>query len=236
MASSPTKAAREGTVGPMKLVRQIESQIESLLDGVAGRVFRGPLHPTELTAHLVREADFGSRQGDHCVIAPNVFEILVNPSDIGKNDPAPLLSQCQRLVDAASFERGWRLDGPVEIHLSTSAGIGPGSPRCQASFRQGDRAPWAYLTTVEGSNIAISVNHCLVGRAPGADTILSEETVSRRHAVIWREADRCLVADLGSSNGTSVDGNPIGEEQVEIGPGSTVTFGQARYRFDHVDA
>jgi pSer/pThr/pTyr-binding forkhead associated (FHA) protein len=45
-----------------------------------------------------------------------------------------------------------------------------------------------------------------VGRDESADIIIPDNTLSRRHFLIWREGDGFLVKDLNSQNGTWVDG------------------------------
>ena len=61
------------------------------------------------------------------------------------------------------------------------------------------------------------------------DCVLSEASVSRRHAELRRDGDRWLLRDLGSRNGTRVNGVRVLEE-TEVGPGDRVGFGDARYR------
>jgi hypothetical protein len=45
-----------------------------------------------------------------------------------------------------------------------------------------------------------------LGRSRYCDVVVAHDTVSRRHAELWRDGDRFYVADLGSSNGTWVGG------------------------------
>lgn len=64
-----------------------------------------------------------------------------------------------------------------------------------------------------------------VGRE-GADVLLGDPTVSRKHAVITLEDSKCFIEDLGSTNGTYVDGVliPKGEKQ-QLRDGAEVKFG-----------
>ena len=55
---------------------------------------------------------------------------------------------------------------------------------------------------------------------------LLDAQVSRRHAIITAGEGQVLVEDLGSSNGTFVDGVRIGEE-TEIAPGGRLKVGQS---------
>jgi hypothetical protein len=69
----------------------------------------------------------------------------------------------------------------------------------------------------------------LLGRARECDCVLSEPSVSRRHAELRREGGRWLLRDLGSRNGTRVNGVRVLEE-TEVAPGDRISFGAARYR------
>jgi hypothetical protein len=69
----------------------------------------------------------------------------------------------------------------------------------------------------------------LIGRAPSCDCVLPDDCVSRRHAEIWREGERWYVRDLGSRNGTRLNGLRV-IERVEVRPGDRLDFGGATYR------
>jgi pSer/pThr/pTyr-binding forkhead associated (FHA) protein len=62
------------------------------------------------------------------------------------------------------------------------------------------------------------------------DVPLDSGRVSRRHARLWREGDRIMLIDLGSSNGTLVDGVAAGTRPVELILPTVLTFGDAVYR------
>jgi hypothetical protein len=69
----------------------------------------------------------------------------------------------------------------------------------------------------------------ILGRSRECDCVLAEPSVSRRHAELRREGARWLIRDLGSRNGTRVNGvRLLGE--AEVGPGDRVSFGDARFR------
>jgi pSer/pThr/pTyr-binding forkhead associated (FHA) protein len=71
---------------------------------------------------------------------------------------------------------------------------------------------------------------CVVlGRSRECDCVLAEPSVSRRHAELRRAGGRWLLRDLGSRNGTRVNGVRLLAE-TEVGPGDRVSFGEARYR------
>lgn len=70
----------------------------------------------------------------------------------------------------------------------------------------------------------------LVGRAPEADIVLDDGTVSRRHAELtWRDGT-WVIHDIGSKNGTVLNGRTI--ERAQLRPGDYVSFAKQRFRVD----
>jgi predicted component of type VI protein secretion system len=69
-----------------------------------------------------------------------------------------------------------------------------------------------------------------VGRT-GCDIVFADELVSRQHAAIRVTQGGLEIEDLGSRNGTSVNGELIAAARA-LQPGDTVAFGQVRLRVD----
>ena len=68
-----------------------------------------------------------------------------------------------------------------------------------------------------------------LGRSRECDCVLADPSVSRRHAELRRAGSCWLLRDLGSRNGTRVNGVRLLDE-AEVGPGDRVSFGDARFR------
>jgi hypothetical protein len=68
-----------------------------------------------------------------------------------------------------------------------------------------------------------------IGRAKDCECVLTDPTVSRHHAELSRDGERWLLRDLGSRNGTRVNGMRV-LEATEVHPGDRVALGDARYR------
>lgn len=69
----------------------------------------------------------------------------------------------------------------------------------------------------------------VIGRSVGCDFVLNDPTVSRWHAELVRGEDGWLVRDMGSTNGTRVNGWRIRKALVR--PGDVVTLGAQRLVF-----
>jgi pSer/pThr/pTyr-binding forkhead associated (FHA) protein len=70
----------------------------------------------------------------------------------------------------------------------------------------------------------------LVGRAPSADVRIDDPRVSRLHARIEMRDDGVYVEDLGSRNGTLVDGAPVASSR-QLANGDEITIGTASIIF-----
>ena len=68
-----------------------------------------------------------------------------------------------------------------------------------------------------------------VGRSYDNDVVVNDPNVSRQHARITRTENGFIVEDLGSTNGTLLDGAPIDRERIE--DGDELTFGQSVAHF-----
>jgi len=69
----------------------------------------------------------------------------------------------------------------------------------------------------------------VVGRSPGSDIVINADYVSSRHARFALFSDTLVVEDLGSTNGTLVDGRRI-TAPATLEPGSLVSIGDVTLR------
>ena len=70
-----------------------------------------------------------------------------------------------------------------------------------------------------------------IGSHPSNDVVLDDTTVSRRHATITRTPGGFELADLGSTNGTFVNGRQV-RKPIALKSGDEIKFGAARFAFD----
>src|SRR6202030_287030 len=70
-----------------------------------------------------------------------------------------------------------------------------------------------------------------IGSHPSNDVVIDDTTVSRRHATITRKPDGFELADLGSTNGTFVNGRQV-RKPITVKSGDEIKFGSARFAFN----
>lgn len=82
------------------------------------------------------------------------------------------------------------------------------------------------LVTAEGRRYALDPGINVVGRSLESDIVLEDGSMSRRHAELHWDGQQCQVVDLGSTNGTYVDGQRLPPHQPHpVRPGAQLSFG-----------
>jgi hypothetical protein len=88
------------------------------------------------------------------------------------------------------------------------------------------------LVRETGERVSLNEGEALVGREDGLGVSLAgESTVSRRHASVTRAGKTVVVKDLGSTNGTFVNGTRL-QGEATLRPGDQVQFGEVRFRYE----
>ncbi len=72
----------------------------------------------------------------------------------------------------------------------------------------------------------------VVGRVAGTDVQLEDDSVSRRHAEVVMSGKTVVLKDLGSANGTTVNGQPLTGE-VTLQPGDIIQFGVVEMAYEN---
>ena len=87
---------------------------------------------------------------------------------------------------------------------------------------------------LKGQRLLVKVPIVNIGRADYNDLVIPDDSVSSQHAKLTRREGVWILTDLGSTNGTLVDGERIGGD-VPIAPGAFVRFGDVQLVFEPTD-
>lgn len=216
----------------MKVARELERRLEAVLDGLAGRLFRGGLHTSELAARIAREAELAQFDSPAGPATANRFVVTLNPANLAGGEESLTTSMAEKLAiefSAVAADRGWRLEGPVEVVVALDPALPETGMTCEASVVPGTLAPWSYLSG--DRQLGIGPNRAIVGRARDCDVVVNSSQVSRHHALLFRQDGQAYVVDLNSANGTAVDGLPVKRTPVKLGLGSVLSLAGVEYRF-----
>jgi hypothetical protein len=161
-------------------------------------------------------------------------------------------------VEQRVQERGWHVPGrarvallpdptaprgrPVVVATTTDvfpdsvsrprqddAGSLDGTAVMQRPVAPASRAPIALLDLPDGGSVALARSVVRLGRALDNDVAIEHETVSRHHAEIRRAGGEYTLVDLGSTNGTRVEGELV--QRRALRSGETIHVGAVPLRF-----
>jgi hypothetical protein len=215
-------------------LQSLERRLERMVEGVF-RGSRGAIRPIELGRRLVREMD-DQRSVDvkGRRVVPNDFTIHLSRRDYDSfHDIADVLRS--ELVEAAreyAKEEGYHFIGPVRVELAEDETLRGGRYEVVAQLRQSKSGVGAgSLVMPSGERISLGDRVTSVGRSSECTITLNDQNVSRRHAEVRPSARGYVAVDLGSTNGTLVNGTRIRGEQA-ISDGDILSFGSTNVRFE----
>lgn len=79
---------------------------------------------------------------------------------------------------------------------------------------------------LRGTTLPLGTSAVLIGRAPSCTLVLDDDYSSSRHARVFPEDGQWLVEDMGSTNGTFLDEQPV-TAAVPVRAGSQIRIGQS---------
>jgi pSer/pThr/pTyr-binding forkhead associated (FHA) protein len=86
---------------------------------------------------------------------------------------------------------------------------------------------------MKGRKIVLEQPELLIGRSPSCDLPVEDGAVSGKHCVLLRDGRKYSIRDLGSTNGTRLNGDGVQESRLK--PGDIVMIGAVELRFDGDD-
>jgi hypothetical protein len=214
----------------MGLARGIERRLERLVDGLAARLFRGRIHPVELGALLVREADLAIWETPGGWGVPNVYNVVMGGEPVDAEVLETVARELAAFVEETTLERGWRLEGPARATVRIDSARRPSDVAISTGVEEGPQPVWARLRPVAGpeGSLEVAINRAVLGRGSSSDVQVANEDVSRTHAVLWREAGSAWVGDLESSNGTFLNGERV-HGPTPVVEGDLLTLGRTEF-------
>ena len=124
--------------------------------------------------------------------------------------------------------------GSMEVlaALSVFIGLSAGGRANKSLAEVRDEHPDIALEVNDAGSVRSFRAYCpfTIGRASSADLVLSDPAVSRLHARLENDQHTVFLTDLGSSNGTYLNGERV-TDSIELRPGDTIEIGAARVNF-----
>jgi hypothetical protein len=214
-------------------LQRFERRLERLVEGTFSKAFRsGGIQPVEIGRRVGREMDAGRTLGVRGTVAPNRFTIWLSHDDLerfsGFHD-----ALARELADAArehGRDEGYQFEGLIEVSLVVDDQARRGDLRIDAEIVGEGAGTTSTLVLPDGGRVALGDEPTVIGRTPDCAIALSDPQVSRHHAEVRRGEFGFRIVDLGSTNGTQVNGVVVKEHA--LADGDVIVVGATSLRYE----
>ena len=208
-------------------LQSFERSLERMVEGVFSRGSHSSIRPVELGRRLLREMD-DNRSIDvkGRRIVPNDFNFKLSAKDhagFADIDEALNSELCETAREYARAE-GFHFMGAVAVTMGVDNSLKPGRFTVTSRLREAGGGGLASLVTLSDRTVTI-------GRLPDCTIALPDANVSRKHTEIRPSGTAFVINDLGSTNGTKVNGIRIEGERT-LADGDIVSVGSTHLRFE----
>ena len=223
----------------MPILREFERRLGGMVEGLFSKTFRSGVQPIEIAKRVTREMEDGRTVGVSEVWAPNRFELSLSPDDLGRYRQAEdvIVAELKRVIRDTAAERGWGLVGPPEVEFHEDGDLKKGDLRCVASLVEGEdddatAAARASLVIREDGGertVPLTAETVTIGRLADCDVVVKDKGASRKHAQLRLRDGTWVMTDLGSTNGTRLNGQTV--QSRELADGDKITIGTTVLEF-----
>lgn len=242
----------------MNRLDKFEHFFERVMEESVGRIFRSPVQPAEIGRRLERAMESNQVVSVDGIIVPNDYRVEMNPQDmvIFADFVPALCRQMEDWLGDLASTRGYEFIDHVRVQIMGDEEVNRRQIYVESEIRElpnfsqdeQDRIqktevmrvvqhtgniPPKLLKFIEGDEVGstIIVRRPLlqIGRALDNDIVLESAEVSRHHARIEYRGSAFHIVDLGSTNGTALNGRQTDEAQLSHG--DRITMGNITLEF-----
>lgn len=231
----------------MGALHRFEQRLEHMVTGAFARAFRSAVQPMEIAAALQREIDNSAQiLSRDRRLAPNDFTIDLSGTDYERLSTygQSLVTELASMMHTYAAEQHYVFAGPVQLNFhraddlttgrfrvrsAAAAAVTPAAGRDPNPSETAGRSAPMFLE-IGAARHPVEPPGLVVGRGSNAGLRIDDPGVSRRHVEFRVErvgADVQLsVVDLGSTNGTTVDGARV--QHAVLYDGAVVQIGSTK--------
>ena len=215
----------------MGILDNFEKGLERAVNGAFAKTFRSGLQPVELTSALRRELDTKAAVVTRDrILAPNDFTLLLAPNDYKRMHamgPA-LTDELTDFVQHHAQTQHYQFAGGISIVMRPDDSLSTGILHIESQNVKGNVA-WVPVLDIGGKRYPLKRSRTVVGRGSESDITVDDSGTSRKHIEIAWDGSHAQVRDLGSTNGSQLNGQPVKKAVLE--PDSVITIGRTRIVF-----
>lgn len=215
----------------MGLLDNFERSLERVVGGAFARTFKSGLQPIEIGAALRRELDTTAAVVSRDrILVPNTFTVHLATNDHERMSQLgqTLTDELTGLVQEHAAAQRYQFAGGITITLEPDPTLADGIVRVESRSVKG-AVTWNPVLDIGGKRHPLKRGRTVIGRGSEADITVSDSGTSRKHVEIRWDGERAEVHDLGSTNGSTLNGQPV--TKAPLPPDSEITIGRTRIVF-----
>ena len=215
----------------MGLLDNFEKGLERAVNGAFAKTFRSGLAPVEITSALRRELDTKAAViSRDRILVPNSFRVIVGPNDYQRMMALgpTLTDDLIQFIQTHAKQQGYQFAGGISMELVQNARLTDGLVQIESANAAGE-VTWTPVLDVAGKRYPITSSRTVIGRGSDADITIDDPGTSRKHVEILWDGKRAQVKDLGSTNGSQLNGVAVSKAPLE--PESVIQIGRTRIVF-----
>ena len=215
----------------MGLLDRFEKGLERAVNGAFAKTFKSGLQPIEITSALRQELDVTAAVvARDRILVPNRFTVRLSTDDYAKMSAIgpTLVDELSRLVQQHAAAQHYQFSGGISIVLTEDPALPQGVLGID-SVRVKGTVAWTPVLDVAGKRYPILKSRTIIGRGSDADITVDDTGISRKHVEILWDGTRAEVNDLGSTNGSQLNGAPV--HKAPLAPDSIINIGRTRIVF-----
>ena len=148
-------------------------------------------------------------------------------NDLRHQAPISVILRVDDAIKVGTFS----ITNEIELEIMTDAGVVAKVSDIAEPMNSSPRLVEAALVLQNGERITLDTDSLKIGRQASCRIVFNDSNVSREHAQLRRSADGWKLLDLGSTNGTKINGVKITEEQLLVN-GDELGFGTSSAKFE----
>ena len=148
-------------------------------------------------------------------------------NDLRHQEPISVILKVDNAIKVGSFS----ITNEIERELMADTGVVAKVSDVAEPINSSPRLVDAALVLLNGERITLDTDSLKIGRQASCRIVFNDSNVSREHAQLRRSADGWKLLDLGSTNGTKINGVKIAEEQLLVN-GDELGFGTSSAKFE----
>jgi hypothetical protein len=213
------------------LLDNFERGLERAVNGAFAKTFRSGLQPVEVTSALRRELDTKAVVvARDRILVPNQFTVNLSPVDYSTMSAVgpSLIDEFILQVERHATAQRYSFAGGISIALKSDVKLAEGVVDIDSVSVRGAVA-WTPMLEIDGIMHPLAGSRTIIGRGSEADITVDDTGISRKHVEILWDGKRGQARDLGSTNGSKLNGLKLAKAPLE--PDSLIEIGRTRIIF-----